>query len=184
MDFKLYSIKDDYINYLRSNVSRHVFSNTEPHYKHTRKYIGAVITVGKYNYYIPMSSPKDTDYFVDNFGVKRIRKSIIPIIRMIEKDKDGNKELLGTLKLSSMIPVPDDELIKYDPDKETDGKYKDIIQKEIRFITRNKIKILNNANVLYKQKCEEEKYTENYLRSTLDFKKLEKACDEYKRSGI
>ena len=83
--------------------------------KHTRKYLGIVYTIKGYNYYIPLSSPKDSDYKLVN-GKKVIRRSIIPIMRIVEKLSNGEFELKGTLRISHMIPVPYSELTLYDLD--------------------------------------------------------------------
>ena len=61
-DLKLYSVSDGYINYLRETVDIHVFANNDENYRHTRKYLGIVLEIGEYKYYVPMSSPKRTDY--------------------------------------------------------------------------------------------------------------------------
>lgn len=62
-------------------------------------------------YYIPMSSPKKSDY-KDN----QIRKSIVPIVRIVSNEEVDNVPVLkGTLRISNMIPVPDSELILYEP---------------------------------------------------------------------
>jgi len=75
---KLYSISDNYIEYLRKDFPN-VYSNKTDTRVHTRKYIGVVICVEGYRYYIPLSSPKETDYQVA--GRERvIKKSIIPIM--------------------------------------------------------------------------------------------------------
>lgn len=87
---------------------------------HTRKYIGVVITIGEFNYYIPMSSPKDSDYQIAGDS-KVIKKSIIPIIRIVVKNSKGEKELKGTLRISHMIPVPETKLELYDIENETDA---------------------------------------------------------------
>ena len=78
---KLYSITDNYINYLRKYEKR-VYDNKEDIRKVTRKYLGIVLKINDFNYYIPMSSPKKSDY-KDN----EIRKSIVPIVRMISKEE-------------------------------------------------------------------------------------------------
>lgn len=124
-----------------------------------------------------MSSPKESDYQIAGEG-KVIKKSIVPIYRMTVKDKNGVKTLLGTLRISHMIPVPDSELELYDIDHETDLNYKMLVQNEIIVIRKNAEKITTNAQVLYKQKVNGDK-TANYVNSALDFKLLEKVCDEY-----
>ena len=60
-DFKIYSVSDRYISYLREKFPN-VYSNKVDTRVHTRKYLGVVLQVGEYKYYIPMSSPKQTDY--------------------------------------------------------------------------------------------------------------------------
>lgn len=51
------------------------------------------------NYYIPMSSPKKS-----NYKENEIRKSIVPIVRIISnEEKDNIPVLKGTLRISNMI---------------------------------------------------------------------------------
>ena len=57
-NLKLYEISEKYISYLRAFDS-FVFSAKEDDRNHTRKYLGVVYTINNYNYYIPLSSPKD-----------------------------------------------------------------------------------------------------------------------------
>ena len=128
-------------------------------------------------YYVPLSSPKNSDYQIIN-GERKIRKSIVPIIRMTHKNTDGVLELKGTLKLNNMIPVPKSELTLYDAENEPDKFYKALIQKELIFIRKNQQKIIQNANVLYKQKSENSSSI-GYLKSTVDFSLLEKKYDEF-----
>lgn len=98
-NLKLYEISEEYISYLRSFDS-FVFSAKEDDRNHTRKYLGVVYTINNYNYYIPLSSPKNTDYQMIN-GKRQIRKSIVPIIRITATSDCGELELKGTLKLSN-----------------------------------------------------------------------------------
>lgn len=175
-ELKIYSITDEYIAYLRKHNSN-VYSNKQNHRTHTRKYIGVVIKIEDYDYYIPMSSPKETDYQVAG-NQKVIKKSIVPIVRIVCKNSLGEKELKGTLRISHMIPVPKDELILYDLENETDKKYKDLVSDEIIFIRKNKDKIIKNAGILYRQK-ENNDTSAGYVKSALDYKALEKLCDQY-----
>lgn len=151
-DFKLYSVSDRYISYLREKYPN-VYSNKMDTRIHTRKYLGVVLKLGKYNYYIPMSSPKQTDYQIagNHFVIK---KSIVPIVRIVVKNARGEKELKATLRLSHMIPVPDSELELYDLDNEPDKAYKDLVQNEMIYIRKNQDRICANAKLIYKQKAE------------------------------
>lgn len=178
-DFKIYSVSDKYVEYLRKEEPN-VYSNKVDSRTHTRKYVGIVISIADYNYYIPMSSPKNTDYQVagDN---KVIKKSIVPIMRIVAKNKDGEKELKGTLRISHMMPVPESELILYDLESETDLEYKALVQNEIIFIRKNKDKIKSNAELIYKQKAINDT-SAGYVSSALDYKRLEKLYDQYVKS--
>ena len=120
--FKLYSVSDEYIEYLRY-VFPNVYSNKETTRIHTRKYVGTIVCLENYHYYIPMSSPKESDYQIAG-GKKVIKKSIVPIMRIVVKNSKGLKELKGTLRISHMIPVPPSELQLYDIENEQDSTYK------------------------------------------------------------
>ena len=52
---KLYSVTDGYIDYLRSEHA-HVYSNKENARVNTRKYIGVVVEIGTYKYYVPLQT--------------------------------------------------------------------------------------------------------------------------------
>lgn len=77
-----------------------------------------------------------------------------------------------------MIPVPDSELELYDINNESDSKYKDLIQKKLIFIRKNKKKIIKNAEIVYKQK-KAGKTTAGYMNAVLDFKMLETLYRNY-----
>ena len=182
---RLYSVSDGYIEYLQGKYHS-VYSNIIDSRTHTRKYLGVVLKIGEYNYYVPLSSPKKSDY--QWAGQKMvIKKSIVPIIRIVVRNVRGQKELKGTLRISHMIPVPESELELYDIAQEKDMAYKDAVQSEIIFIRKNSRKIIENAKLLYKQKQEKDG-TAAYVKVALDFMRLEDACREfaeqkYKRTG-
>ena len=187
MDLKICSVSDRYVKFLREDPKlKNVFDNKENTRSHTRKYLGAVIEKNGFNYYIPFSSPKNSDYNINENGLKTIRKSITPIIRMTSTDSlTGKPELKGTLKIGNMIPVPQSELTPYNITDEQDLNYKTIVSKEYAFIKANKLLILRNANNLYNEKtnCDKifsnGKHRPNYLNSTIDFKYAEEKCTEY-----
>ncbi len=170
---KLYAVTDKYIDYLRQFDNK-VYDNKEDRRKVMRKYLGIVLTINEMNYYIPMSSPKKSDY-KDN----QIRKSIVPIVRMISYEEIDNIPVLkGTLRISNMIPVPDSELILYEPKNEKDKDYKILVEKELEFIKRNEKMIKKYASIIYNQKINN--YDVSYIRNVVDFKLLEEKCKAYK----
>ena len=100
------------------------------------------------------------------------------IIRIVDLSQEL-AELKGTLRISNMIPVPESELVEYDVEEEQDTKYKDLINKEMIFIRKEKTDILKKANVVYSQKIKNENY--GYIKNTLDFKDLERMAQEWKQ---
>lgn len=176
--FKLYSVSDEYVEWLRKDFPN-VYSNKINSRIHTRKYLGVVLQIGQYNYYVPMSSPKDSDYQIAGVN-KVIKKSIVPIIRIVVKNSAGEKELKGTLRISHMIPVPESELELYDLENESDDTYKDLVQNEMIFIRKNREKINSNAKLLYKQKIANDT-TAGYVKSALDYQALEVLCDRFEK---
>ena len=175
-EFKLYSVSDEYIEYLRA-IFPNVYSNKETTRVHTRKYVGIVLRLENYHYYIPMSSPKETDYQIAGEN-QVIKKSIVPIIRIVVKNSKGQRELKGTLRISHMIPVPPSELHLYDIENEKDDTYKDLVQNEMIFIRKNQDNNLANARLLYKQKAEND-LSAGYVKSALEYKALEKLCRDF-----
>ena len=169
---KLYTVDDNYVKYLHKFDNRVMYWSHKD-YKTARKYLGVVLTVNGFKYFAPLSSPKENDYYYKK-GVKLIKKSTIPIIRLVT-DKDV---LLGKIKLGNMIPVKDEYITLYDIAAETDTKYKDLVIDEMVCVRKCKDEIFKNARVLYNQKANG--YTNiNYLNSIIDFKKLEVACLKY-----
>ena len=185
MNLKFYTINKDYINFLRSYPKlSNVFDNKETTSNFYRKYLGVVLSINEYKYYVPLASPKSSDYIATDNG-KTIRKSIIPIIRIAVENTQGTLELKGTLKLSNMIPVPDNMLTYYDFSTETNTNYKILMEKEYDFIKKNKKLILKNASILYKQKTKENELysikdkTPKYLKTVVDFKYAEEIYKEF-----
>ena len=169
MKLNLYSVSDKYIKYL-SQFDNKIYDNKEEKRIHERKYIGIVLTVNEYNYYIPMSSPKKSDYM--DFENKIIRKDTKTIIRIHESGR-----LYGTLRISNMIPVPITELEPYILSNEKDLKYKDVILGELKFINNNSDKIVKNAKIVYSQKIKNIDIW--YIKNTVDFKLLEEKLRQW-----
>lgn len=82
-----------------------------------------------------------------------------------------------------MIPVPKSELELYDLENETDSTYKDLVQKEMIFIRKNREKITSNAMLLYRQKAAKDT-TAGYVKSALDYQALEVLCDLFEKNKM
>lgn len=169
MKLNLYSVSDEYIKYLRQFDDK-IYDNKEEKRIHNRKYIGIVITVNDFNYYIPMSSPKRTDYI--DYEKRIIRKDTKTIIRI-----HNNGHLYGSLRISNMIPVPITELKPYLVSDEQDFKYKQVILGELRYINNNINKIIKNAQIVYNQKVKN--LDIGYIKNTVNFLLLEEKVKQW-----
>jgi protein AbiQ len=185
MKIQIFTIDTAYIEFLRTFPKLSiVYQNHDRPFDHGRKYVGIVMQINNQNYYAPFSSPKKADYF--DKSKEKIRPSIIPIIRMVEKNKNSSScSLLGTIRLSNMIPVPIQVVHKYEINQENDVNYRNLVQKEYLFIEHNQHLIEANAATIYRQKVNPQifelhgKKQPNYLNSTIDFKYAEKISDLY-----
>jgi len=171
MKLNLYSVSDKYIEYLRQFDDK-IYDNKEDIRTHERKYLGVVLTVNEFNYYIPMSSPKKSDYI--DMDKKIIRNDTKTIIRIHEGGR-----LYGTLRISNMIPVPITELEPYMISNEIDSKYKEVILGELRYINNNSTKIVKYAKIVYNQKIKG--IDIGYIKNTVDFKLLEEKLEEWNK---
>ncbi len=169
---KLYEVDESYINYLKLFDNR-VLNYSGENYTKTRKYIGVLLKVNNCDYLAPLSSPNKKNDYTN----RKIRKSNNFIIRIIDKQRNI---LLGTIKISNMIPIFDKTVIKYyDIHKETDESYKKLILKELRFIYANKEKIKKTAIKLYNQKIHN--MSMDYIKHTIEFLLLEEKAKLYKK---
>ena len=173
MKLNLYSVNDRYIEYLRK-FDKRIYDSKEEKRTYDRKYVGVVLSVNNFNYYIPMASPKKTDYI--DINKKIIRHDTKTIIRMHD-----NKRLYGTLRISNMVPVPITELEPYIVEEEKDLKYREVILGEIRYINRNSNTIIKNAKLVYSQK--KNNLDIEYIKNTVEFSVLEEKCREWMVEG-
>lgn len=153
---KIYRIEDKYIWFLHSRDSRVQFNKGA-----RRPYVGIVLRVGGYQYFVPMESPKPNHV--------KIKPG-----RHIMKLDNGK---LGLLGFNNMIPVHSAALIEFDIDTEPDKKYAELLKRQVSFINRHKADVLSHASDTYFNVVS--KNNVFLLRICCDFQKLEKACDKY-----
>lgn len=171
MDYRLYAIDSDCIDFLRSDPRlTNVFDNEEKTGKYGRKYIGILILVHGIDFYAPFSSPKPTDYQGD-----MIRRSVVPIIRMVETDPNGHQRLLGTIKLNNMIPAPKTVCHLVDIASLRAPAYQSLLWKELAFVHESQRIITKTAAIVFSEKTNEALFRargepeKGYLRSCVDF---------------
>ena len=154
---RIYEIKSEYIQYL-ANYQKHIFLQTDGRDK--RKYIGIVLEINGLNYFAPLSSYKDKH--------KKMRETVDFI-----KIKD-----YAVINLNNMIPVPADQIIELDINKEKDLCYRFLLQAECREVNRQKNRIRKNAEIVYSHKIHNGNLTA-LAKRTNDFVLLENLCKVY-----
>ena len=153
---RIYRIDDKYIRFLKSRDNR-----VQDNKGRRRPYVGVVLYVGDFRYFVPMESPKP-----NHANIKPGRH----ILKL-----DGGK--LGLLGFNNMIPVNDAALIEFDIDSEPDRKYAELLRRQVTYINKNKANVLGHASSTYYNVVN--KKNAFLLRICCDFKKLEYACVHY-----
>ena len=163
---KFYIIDDNYIEYL-SQFDKHIAYNKNE----KRPYIGIVIIVEKHYYFAPLFSPKQKH--------KRYKNNLT-FFRITNLK---NKNELGIIRFSDMIPVPQGSVYLLDMKNKSYG-YKRLLSEQYSYINRpeNKLKIMEKAEKLYNivSKNSKSKMVKFYKDLSCDFKLLEEKSIQYK----
>jgi len=155
-NLKLTHIEDKYIRYLKGCDSR-----VQDNKNRRRPYVGIVLQIGSYDYFVPMESPKSN------------HENIKSGIHLLKLD-DGR---LGMLGFNNMIPVHKSALLPFDINQETDKKYAELLKHQINYINRRKADVYEHASKTYYKAT---KGNNNFLNKICcDFRKLERACKHY-----
>lgn len=175
MSVQLFTISDSFIRQL-SQIDSRVLSNHENKRLHKRPYIGFLIQLGRFDYFLPLSSPDSTDYIEG-----KVRPSTRTILRRFDKDNDS----IGKILLNNRIPVLLSQVTKIQiPKKQPvgieDRNYINLLLKERKWISSHISLIIKNSKIIYQQKKNETNLEyfnnskkPNYLSATVDFHKLE-----------
>lgn len=154
---KIYRISEKYVRFLNKVDSRVQYN------KGTRRpYVGVVLTVGSYRYFVPMESPKPN------------HKNLKPAVHIMPI-AGGQYGLLG---FNNMIPVPVSALISFDIEKEPDEKYRELLKRQVSYINRHKSDVFSRASRTYFLVTAKGK-SGFFAKVCCDFRKLESACDRY-----
>lgn len=153
---KIYRVSEHYVRFLSGLDSRVAYNKGN-----RRPYVGVVLSVGAYRYFVPMESPKPNHANI---------KSGSHIMRI----DNGH---LGLLGFNNMIPIPDTALILLDIDSEPDRKYAELLRRQASYINRHKADIMDHAQRTYRAVVNG---TNKFLvKISCDFKKLERASKNY-----
>lgn len=158
-----YTIDKNYIKYL-SEFDKHISYNKEE-VGHSRPYLGIVLKIDDYEYFVPLYSYKE------HYEKYKNNSSFFFVY-------DRKNRPLAIIKFSAMIPVPKNinvtKLLEYN---EQDKKYKSLISAEYRYINSNKKEIYRRANKMY---IAVTKHKNNFLKTiSCNFKILEEKCMKY-----
>ena len=160
-----YTVDKNYIKYL-SEFESHISYNKDE-IGHSRPYLGIVLKIGNYKYFVPLYSYKE--------HYKKYKNN--PSFFFVYNQKNIP---LAIIKFSSMIPVPKDisvtSVLEYN---KQDKKYKDLIAAEYRYINSNKKEIYKRANKMYVAVTKDKN---NFLKTiACNFKLLEEKSIEYNK---
>ena len=127
-NLRLYRVEEKYIRFLRSRDEK-----VQDNKNRRRPYVGVVLYVSKYQYFVPMESPKP------NHAKMKSGKHFMRI--------DGGK--LGILGFNNMIPIHNSALINFDINEESDKKYAELLKHQIVWINKHKADVLDHASKTY-----------------------------------
>lgn len=158
-----YTVDKNYIKYL-SKFEKHVSYNKDEK-GHSRPYLGIVLRIKEYEYFVPLYSYKE------HYRKYKNNPSFFFVY-------DRKHRPLAIMKFSAMIPVPlKSNVIRLLEYNNQDIKYRDLISAEYRYINSNKNEIFTRAEKMYVAVTNSEK---NFFKSiACDFELLEEKCKEY-----
>lgn len=154
--FRLYKIRDGYIEYLHKIDDRVQYNKGE-----RRPYLGVVLEVGGHRYFVPMESPKPNHANL---------KSGVHIMRI-----DGGK--YGILGFNNMVPAKEFFLVPFDIAQEANEQYRNLLWNQLNFCNGHREEIREHARKTYEGVTV--KKTPFLLRVCCDFKTLEREYTKY-----
>lgn len=160
-----YTVDKNYIKYL-SKFEKHISYNKDE-IGHSRPYLGIVLKIKEYEYFVPLYSYKE------HYQQYKNNPSFFFVY-------DRKKKPLAIIKFSAMIPIPKHinvaNLLEYN---KQDEKYRSLVSAEYRYINSNKNEIYKRANKMY---IAVTKHKNNFLKTiACNFKLLEKKSIQYKK---
>lgn len=124
------TLDQNYINFLRQYEPK-IYLNK----KEKRPYVGVVLKINGFDYFAPLSSPKEKH---------KTMKNQIDFVKIEQGE-------LGVINLNNMIPVCEGLAKKIDIDRINNEQYKTLLINRVQFINRNYKKINQQAFKLYEK---------------------------------
>ena len=155
--FRFYHVREGYIEFLHKVDNRVQMNKGQK-----RPYVGIVLSIAGYDYYVPLESPKPNHANIKSGG---------PVLKL----DDGK---LGIMGFNNMIPVRKYCLNDFDFMAETGKRYPALLMNQLAYCEKNKELIASRAKKTYEKAVQGN--TPFYRKICCDFKRLESVCDKYK----
>ena len=159
----IYRVTDDYIQFLQG-IDHRIMDNRKEDGA-VRVYLGTVYDIGVHKYFAPLTSYKEETH-------GNMKSSSQTYLFIKGKDRDEEEEAkIALIYFNNMFPVTPSEIESIDFSKER-PKYRDLLEKEYRFIVQQQERIFKKARNLYKLRTK--KNPQPFFEDIcVDFKKLE-----------
>ena len=179
-NFGFYNIDTNYLKYLYETDNEVQFDENQ-NYDH-KPFVGILVTMEKYTYFIPLTSRKRKHAHWNN-----VSNDHILIYEIIDKEKQNYNDIikpysnthviriLAALEIKKMVPVPDNCYSMINFEAETDQRYRNLLEKEFSFCDSIKSNILERSKRTYTY----QKQTKIVLPYHCNYSLLESACDKY-----
>lgn len=180
LKYGFYTVDPDYLEYL-NKVDSEVYYNSS--YRNSIKpFIGVIVGIENYNYFIPVSSAKEKhkrwrNVSDEHFIIYEVIDNSVSIEGNIYKYYSDTEKMhiLSILDIKKMIPVPTGYYEQVVFDELDDDRYKDLFEKEYAFCLSIKDKVLNKVQKIYNN----QKETGIVRRANCNFEKLEDAMNQW-----
>ncbi len=180
-DFAFYTADTNYLKYLYS-FDHEVFYN-DYGYEH-KPFLGIIVGIDSYYYFIPLSSAKPSfekwhlksrDSFLLYEKISLLEKHPNTVYKVVPGDSSSLYHIYAALILCKMIPIPSGAFDKIDISGIQNKKYRHLLQREFSFCTSIKDEIARRVEEIYTSQIKTGHIRPRYV----NFKVLEKACDNY-----
>lgn len=162
-NFKIVKVNSNYCDFLRKYDNRVVYNAGK---KNLRPFIGVLFKIENFEYFAPLSSPKEKH--------KKLKNTLD-----LTKIDNGN---YGVVNFNNMIPVTSDNYVEFDLNQQINNKYErfriELLRNQLRWLTANKKTILAKSKLLYNL-YKADKLASNVKRRCCNFVLLEEKCMEY-----
>lgn len=163
LNLRIVRVDSEYCDYLRRFDNKVMYNKNE---KELRPFIGILFEIDNYEYFAPLSSPKEKH--------KKMKNTID-----FFKIKGGE---LGAVNFNNMIPVRISFYTLIDLNKETltveEFKYQKLLQEQLQWLNANYYQVKNKSFKLY-QLYNDGRLPEKIKMRCCNFKLLEEKCLEY-----